>query len=315
VKMVWPGVCKIITVAALMAGAGVVIGARAETIQLGPHSCEVEWDQSVFWITCDLEGDGLIAPESEAFWNRTSVEVYLGESGRPFKFFCDSEGRVKTDGDMVYPVDAVVCSADENRIETGLLWTASPYEPGIGTVVHYGLKVNAMDASGKLPSYKTPEGLRNDPGMFDALTLTANNLRGMKPPGTPWIPEVGLMLAWDESATTDGSPVDHYNVHIDDSPPITAPTNKLRLQPYLKDGSHRYKFQVSAVAGAEVSGLSDPLHEWVGLYVEPCEPIACPPVECPQCPEVPAPAECPHIEACPEDVLPQVQQITVKCAP
>lgn len=278
-----------------------ITGAHAAPMNIGPHTCEITWDEVALWIDCALAGEDLSAPESQDFWFRTGIEAYAGANPKPWKWFCDLEGRVKTTGDMVYPPDQVICTSDgERQIETGIKWGATPYRGVAGETIGYGVKVNTFsDARGRLPVHTMPLVLSNNPDTFAPLTLTESNRRNADPwtPSRPLLLEETLVLTWDPQddaewwwiyVTRDGEAL----------PRAKAETNEYPLDLVIEPGAAEYKFEVTAEAESRPeSERSDPYHAWIVLAGATC-------------PEVPA---CPEASECPR--TPAIQSITVECAP
>ena len=294
--------------------------ARAETFAFPGADCELTWDDEAFWAECRWRGEDLSAPQTEDFWNRTGIEFYVGELPKPYKAFCTVDGEVKTTGDMIYPPAQVICSGNgRDRVETGIRWEALPWSPEPGRAVRYGLKVNSFHAAeGRLPEFKTPDGLTNDPATFASLTLTEDNRRApvTEQPSMPVLDETGLVLTWDPQDDADWWWV--YVTRGDESMArVKATENRFPLDPILRAGTDHYRFEVSAEAeGLAESERSDPYVTWIALHERetggecpdppPCPdgppPVECPPVtECPVCPE------------CPMHPAPQIQEVIVSC--
>lgn len=299
--------------------------ANADVYEAPFATCDVTWDQEALWIYCEYNRTDLVAPEDIRIWSRTSIEAYAGSAPRPWKWFCDLDGRQREQpADMVYLPESVICTANgKDRIETGLKWSALGLEPTVGTIVPFGLKINARLQDTTNANWKNPDALNNDPATFSTFQLTNDNWRGPPTPDKPEPPKIesGLMLSWDPQddaewfwvyVTRDGAELGK----------VRAETNEWSIDPVVIKGTSYYKFEVSADAEElSESERSDPFETWIVALTE-CEPVDCPapppcpdcpdPVECPDCPSCPDIPECPE---CPSGSLPlpQIQEIIIRC--
>jgi len=319
----------VIGVAAVWLGYCLIPWAQAETYETSYADCAVTWDEAALWVDCEYDRTDLAAPEASSIWTRTSVEAYAGSDPKPWKWFCDLEGRQREQpASMVYLPADVICQADRSRrIETGLRWSALGLEPDVGQETRIGLKVNAQTDQGeRLAPDKIPEGLDNDPATFTPFTLTESNRRkagSASPPQHPALDETTLALTWDSQDDADW-----WWVYItrdgEALPRVRAQRNEYPLETVIEPGAAQYRFEVSAEAdGLSESDRSDPYHTWILLAereAECPEVPDCPPtVECPDpepCPDCPPEVVCPPVVECPEcpaSLVPKIQEVIVSC--